>query len=151
MKIESLFWGGNFNQWKTKSDLIRIISKEYRIEQESEKSFRANPVGYKEVNLFVDINIIDERNTEFSFTVRSPELTIDKPQRGKIIITNPENAPKVEYGGGWIGVVVRAIAELAALLQGDNCIDKAIRGCGEGNVNTYDEGGWFSGCSFSCK
>ncbi|MFN2262494.1 MAG: hypothetical protein ABR595_10560 [Psychroflexus sp.] len=53
----------------------------------------------------------------------------------------------------WVAIV-KAVVELTAEFaesEGGDCIDKAIKGCGEGNVDTYDEGGWFSGCSFTCK
>lgn len=145
--------GENFNQVKYKGQLIKVNSKKYEFERTSKNSFEAYPVGYKKVRLFIETNIRDEKNIDFNFRIDSPDLQVKEPQPGNISVTNPDNAPKVENGNGFWGAVIQAAVELATSLSesGDDCIDKAIRGCGEGNVDSYDEGGWFSGCSFECK
>ena len=50
-------------------------------------------------------------------------------------------------------VIVDKVSEELTDLGDDeeSCTDQAIRACGEGGVSSVDEGGWFSGCSYSCK
>ncbi len=128
------------------ANIIEVSSSEYKIYPSADR------------NAEITLKNIQIKGNKFlfNFKVDSNVYTMGGFEPGEIVIDEP-------VSHSWWPVVREIIKEVAKQViineisesltddgGDDDCTDKAIRGCGEGNVQSVDEGGWFSGCSYTC-
>ena len=155
--------GVNYNVINTQDfGHLNIINYSYGglVEEISDNSFLVYP------NIQNQDDIIELRNVEiegdvisFLYRTNTEIHSMDLFKPGTIEITNPENVtnswPSVLK---WITeniivpvVVDRVTEELTDEGGSSSCAEQAVETCGDAGVKSVDTGGWFDGCSFTCK
>lgn len=130
-------------------------SDEFEIEEISGTEYIVYPQAGMDVSIHFKNASVDGGNFTFSYKVQSDVFNDELFQPGLITIYEPENQsfwPIVKEIIKEIAksVIVEKVSEQLSD-TGESCTDQAIRACGVGNVQSVDEGGWFSGCSYTCK